>query len=331
MVNKNYISIASLNCWGLRSIKRRKILFNWIRDHKYNIAFLQDTHCSSSNEKHFCNDWEGETYMSLTNNNYNKGVAILFDTNIDYQILNYHTDNEGRCVLVNVEIGEKLYCLVCAYVPTKRGERITFLNQLIEMILRYKREKSLLILAGDLNICRKTQDRNTLTHLQDSSRKVLETLMHRLQLLDAWEIEKNYQHLFTWSDHYGIVKSRLDYFLIDNTLKADIIAYSTKVVITETLGKRITDHKLIEIKILLTQERRGPGYWKLNNKLLEDAQYCREIEKLLENLDKEKTQIYNDNIYWEKIKRSIKAFSINYSKRLAKEKRIKIKGTEQEI
>ena len=72
------------------------------------------------------------------------------------------------------------------------------------------------------------------------------------------------------------IRCRLDYFLIEtkhiNTVKSCKILPSIS-----------SDHDIIEITMNIDKTKRGPGFWKLNNSLLNDNSYKSEIEKLIED------------------------------------------------
>lgn len=42
--NINYLKILGVNCPGIRDKSKRKDVFNYLHDKKYNIFFLQDTY-----------------------------------------------------------------------------------------------------------------------------------------------------------------------------------------------------------------------------------------------------------------------------------------------
>jgi len=72
-----------------------------------------------------------------------------------------------------------------------------------------------------------------------------------------------------------LVLSRLDYWLISNSL-------SDSVYNVETTSAIKTDHSAIAIEFQdVDDKRKGPGFWKLNCSLLNDKQYVDEINCLL--------------------------------------------------
>ena len=52
-------------------------------------------------------------------------------------------------------------------------------------------------------------------------------------------------------------------------------------VITNEIDAWLTDRKAITLNSYIHVPQPGPGYWKLNITLLEDDEYCKETEKLI--------------------------------------------------
>ena len=59
-------------------------------------------------------------------------------------------------------------------------------------------------------------------------------------------------------------------------------------VITDQLGKRVTDHKALVIETCVTVASRGPGNWKFNNSHLNDNEYCNGIEDIIGCIETDK-------------------------------------------
>ena len=104
---------------------------------------------------------------------------------------------------------------------------------------------------------------------------------------------------YTWhSNTKPVISCRLDYFLISNhishLIKRCAIRPSYK-----------SDHSLVSIAINLTNQQRGPGYFKFNNSLLtEDNFICKIKEAIDETIQINKEA--NPNILWELIKGNIR-------------------------
>ena len=83
-----------------------------------------------------------------------------------------------------------------------------------------------------------------------------------------------------------------------------------------------SDHAAVSFSFLSKDyEKRGPGFFKFNNSLLEDKNF---VEELKENIEKykEKYGYLDDKIlYWEMIKMEIRSFTLFFSKRRSKQRR----------
>ena len=188
------------------------------------------------------------------------------------------------------------------------------------------------ILAGDANCCLQESDRTTFTHVKDKSRKAMSDLISMLNLFDVWgsnSVHTSDTEHYTWKD--ANVKSRLDYILPSKETILNLVNISTKIVISDKIGQRITDHKAFELKCKLCIPMKGPGYYKLNCSLLDNKEYTDLIVKLLKDFT-EKREVYtSESEKWESLKREIKYISISFSTKLAKQKRSAISSLEKEL
>ena len=74
----------------------------------------------------------------------------------------------------------------------------------------------------------------------------------------------------------------------------------------------MTDHSLVELKLHNIQLERGPGYFKINNSILLDAQYQTQIkQEILNTVQNNKDA--NPNTLWEVIKGKIRNTTIRYT------------------
>ena len=53
------LKILSLNCRGLHGNNKRRDLFNYLKDLKYHIYCLQDTHFTKDQEQKIYAQWNG--------------------------------------------------------------------------------------------------------------------------------------------------------------------------------------------------------------------------------------------------------------------------------
>ena len=123
---------------------------------------------------------------------------------------------------------------------------------------------------------------------------------------------------FSWSrTTTGIfIARRLDYIFLNEA--ALNLATSTQL-----LSFPSTDHRGVRLSLNLSESKRGPGYYKFNNSLLNDKTFIAEMKQLIrEFLYEDKI---NDPIYTlELLKIKIREKSISYSKMKSVEKRNKL-------
>ena len=99
-------------------------------------------------------------------------------------------------------------------------------------------------------------------------------------MIDVWRHRKSDTKRFMWSKFdrksHMLSWSRIDMFLISSCLM-------NKVSKCEILPGYASDHSIITLELNLGEQKRGPGYWKLNNMLLQDEKYVNIIN---EGIDK---------------------------------------------
>ena len=97
---------------------------------------------------------------------------------------------------------------------------------------------------------------------------------------------------------------------------------------SEILASISSDHSPVLINVCPSIPfKKGTNYWKFNSLLLQDTTFCNSLAQEIENIKNEHINL-NPQSKWEIIKYKIRAFTIQYSKRLAQEKRVRILNLE---
>ncbi|KAJ8026448.1 hypothetical protein HOLleu_31267 [Holothuria leucospilota] len=139
-------------------------------------------------------------------------------------------------------------------------------------------------------------------------------LMATYNLVDIWRERHPMTKSFTWSSNILLgLHCRLDFFLISHHLSHVVNNLSQSLAIQ-------SDHSMIFISCEMSSEKRGPGYWKLNNSLLNDSNYINLITKLIVETSENQNGEEPSSL-WEFLKFKIRKVSINYSKCKARERR----------
>ena len=141
------VKIIALNCQGLgKEKKRRDIMLN-LRNKKYSIVCLIDTHFAKSQERQITNEWGFTTFFSSFST-LSRGVAILFNNNIEFKIHSQYNDTNGNLLLLDIEIDEHRITLVTIYGPNK--DEPGFFEFLKNKIIEIGNKD--IIINGDWNI-----------------------------------------------------------------------------------------------------------------------------------------------------------------------------------
>ena len=144
----NQIKIESLNCRGLRDIKKRLDFFDDFKKREINIINLQETHMTSKDLITLKKNWNCK-FLIAGESNKALGVMIILNNNFEYKIHNVYKDNEGRYIICDLEIkGVARFLMVNIYGPNKDNPQ--FFNKLFNIL--NKEGITNWIITGDWNL-----------------------------------------------------------------------------------------------------------------------------------------------------------------------------------
>ena len=175
-------------------------------------------------------------------------------------------------------------------------------------------------MCGDFN-CK-------LDNLKDQSNSKLKKVISSFDLYDTWHSKHPQLNGYTWCNSEDIPSSRIDYIFINGNFTFDIKNIIIRKIPGTNLGKRMSDHRSIKITFNIDGNKRGNGYWKLNNSHLNDINYKTGIKKIISNLQNENL---NSVEKWETFKLKSRDFSIQFSKESIHNTKNRIKSIEKEI
>ena len=123
------------------------------------------------------------------------------------------------------------------------------------------------------------------------------------------------------------IKFRLDYWLIARQL-----SQKSPVRKCEIKHAAHCDHSLVMLEMQINVKYpRGPGFWKFNSSLLEDDEYTEKLMFKIPHFINKYQDLEDHGLLWELIKMEIRAFTISYSKQIAKTKKDYEKDLIQEV
>ena len=315
------IKICTLNVKGLGDIKKRRQIFKWIRDNKICICLLQETHSTKQLENYWQAEWGYKAYFSGNSSN-SCGVGFLINNNFEQNNITVTELIIGRLMVMKIEIQGIEVSIINMYGPNRDDTECVYrLQEYIE-----ENNTDNFLIGGDFNVVLNPSldKENGLPNRNMRCRRVILTLSEKHNLLDIWRFKHENVKQFTWeSNHTPPIKCRLDYFLISSLL--------LNIVNTCEISTCIkSDHSPVLLDLCITKQKKGPGYFKLNNSILLDNEYKEIIKRSVQTIA-EINEGSNPNTLWEIIKGTIRNETIKYSTKKKRQEQNKEKQLQSEL
>ena len=305
------LKLATFNTKGLRDFKKRRKVFTWLRDNKFSIIFLQETHVTKDTAEFWQNEW-GYTTIFSGNNSQSAGVGILLRPDSPVKFISHTEIIVGRIQKVEAEINGQRYNLFNIYGPN--DDDAVFFDILNNELTQIQEEN--VIIGGDLNVIldSKMDKEGGRGDRKPKQRQIIQKIMEDHELSDVWRVVNPDKKIFTWhSNSIPRVSCRLDYFIVSCNLM-NLIRH------TKIIPGFLSDHSLVCMKLETSIPDRGPGYWKLNTDLLLDLEYKNRIQEKIKEIVS-LNESANANTKWELIKGTVRSESISYSAQKSKERK----------
>jgi exonuclease III len=320
------ITFCTLNCQGLGSNEKRKDVLNFLKQKKYSIYCIQDTHFIEKDEVYIRSQWGYECYFSSHTSN-SRGVAILLNNNFEYKLNRMQQDANGNKLILDINIKGKQITLINIYGPNR--DNPAFYEHIREDINYYGND--IVILLGDFNMVM-NQDKDTKGYINVNNPKAKEKLLDictEFNLVDLWRECNAEKNEYTWRTANGNKHARLDFVLLSDTFFSEIGE-----VHIET-GYR-TDHSMVVFTIKNPNSKKMKLFWKFNNSLLKDRVYVQSIKNIIENVKNQYSETrqknddtmnsnenaiftINDQLFLEVLLMEIRGKTISYSSYFKKE------------
>ena len=290
---------------------------------------LQETHSSSDNEQKWPDNFGGNTFFSHGKRN-SCGVLIFYIGTYNFVVTNQKTDNNGQILILDVTINDVNFVLINLYNANTETEQVSVLNNLSSLLENFDltSEKNL-ILAGDFNLFlhSKLDAKKGKPAIKKKSLAKLIQLKESYDLCDIWRIRNQVTSTFTFRQKHctGFIQCRLDYIFISSSLQEFVND-------TSILTSLSTDHSPAHLSLLKENKHtKGNEFWKFNSSLIKDHMNVSERIHLANSFLSNDICNINAQLKWELLKYEIRNFTIDYTKRKAKEKRKQQVYLESEI
>ena len=328
------VTLASINCRGLSELKKRRDVLQFMRNQEYDILFLQDTHLTEESSKYFDSLWKGKSYHSCHSNR-SRGVSILIKHSLQHELIKVQHADYGNFIMVICKIGTLTYSLANIYGPN--NDDPNFYHNLANMLESFHTNHT--IIGGDFNfVINPSMDSfNYAREYNTNAKEVFLNFTNTNDLVDIWRIRNPNKLEYTWSRNNPLKSGRLDMFFVNTHLISSIPDILIKP------GYR-TDHNFVVMKMNVKEMEKGPGIWKLNESILQDAEYVKIVNTTIHNAvcqyaipvyddeylrdvgSYEHVQFtINDGLFYETLLMLIRGETVQYCKRKAHKRRTREK------
>lgn len=274
MTLHSLIKISSTNVRGMHDFQKRRDLLHHLRQKKFQIYCLQDTHFTENLEPYICAEWGGQILFSSNTSN-SRGVCILFNNDFEYKILKDKHDINGNFIALDLEIEGKRVTLINIYGPNEDSP--TFYMKIVDIIEEF--ENDTCIICGDFNLVQ-NQELDTHNYIHINNPRAKEFVLNMKEdynLVDPFRELNDEMKRYTWRKPTPLKQARLDFFLISESLMPSVQNF-------EIQPSYRTDHSTIVLSLQINEFIKGKGLWKFNNSLLKDMNYIEAVKKCINNV-----------------------------------------------
>ena len=148
-------------------------------------------------------------------------------------------------------------------------------------------------------------------------------------MYDIWHTDYPDLDGYTWCNADNVPSSKIDYTFVSRNFIYDFEKIALRKIPGTINGKRMSDHRLLKTSFKTNINKRGNGYWKLNNSYLSDENYQKGIQTLINEIKYEENT--NPMVKWESFKSRAREFSINFAKYSKESIKQRILSLEKEI
>ena len=273
-------------------MKKRRAFFDYYRN-RTDILCIQETHCIQDKESTWRLEWNGRAIFSHGTKS-SGGVCILFKKEFYCNIEEIQRDTEGRMIMCKIQVDPESspVTLCCIYAPNKDSP--VFFDNVAEHLANYAVEQKIII--GDFNLVLNTKlDRNQSAHNNNQALAKLNQIIDEYYLTDIWRERNPNMTRYSWRRLCNNQHSRIDFALVSQ-------GFSNLIENCTYIASILTDHSALYLYVSENNNKRGPGYWKLNTSLLQNTDAC---ERITSEITEIKSSGKEPVAVWTKIKRNV--------------------------
>ncbi|KAK7486284.1 hypothetical protein BaRGS_00022454 [Batillaria attramentaria] len=207
------LKLITLNARGIKNKNKRKALFSFFKQNKYDIICLQETHITKEAADGWERKWGGKLlYTAGTERS--RGEIILIAKHLSDNITVAKTCD--RITVATVKVHNLCFTLINVYAPNDTASKLAFLNKLSDII---KTTDNQVLIMGDMNTVL-SNDSDIVSGNPHNKQEVerFRQVVEDNNLCDVWRCMNGDTKEYTWSRNKPPTARRLDYCLVSEEL-----------------------------------------------------------------------------------------------------------------
>ena len=199
-----------------------------------------------------------------------RGVAILFNKNLNYNIHKQILDNQGNYIILDISIHNQHFSLINIYGPNT--DNPNFFQEIFQKVDDIGNTD--FIICGDFNlILDPNKDCSNYKYVNNpKARDRVLKFIDEKNAIDMFRENNPELKRYTWRKRNPLKQARLDFFLTSE----NIIQFVKQCKIESSYR---SDHSAVSLLLSFTNIEHGKSYRKHNNSLLTDMAYLNTMDK----------------------------------------------------
>ncbi|CAM2111060.1 unnamed protein product [Caretta caretta] len=301
---------------------RRSQVLSYLREGRYSVVFLQETHTDPAAEDRWRLEWGTGVYFSHFAT-WQAGVAALFSPNLRPEVLGVNEAVPGHVLHLRVRMEGLVVNFVNIYAPQMSSKRPQFYQQVSDFLGTLDSHECL-VLGGDFNTTLEERDRSG-AELSPAAANILQGIVDHHSLVDVWRDhhpDDTFMFTFVRVEAHRSHHSRLDRIYLSRFHHSQ--AHSSAV-----RPAPFSDHHLVTVTVSLRAE---PGrLLALNNSLLEDESFVMSFRELWLAWQEQWRAFPSVRQWWDLGKVRAKLFCRDYTRGTSRRRNAAIEQLEREV
>ena len=280
------------NTNGINDLSKRRKVLNFLRNHKIDIALLQETHLTDAEYARLARQWQGQTfYSSFTSQS--QGVATLIGKNVPLQGDNIEKDKQCRYLILEGSLSGESIKLVNIYGTNYYCPQF-FQNELF--------------IGGDMNlVLDPSKDRSSFKpKTLSQAGKTLKKEIADFKLVDVWREKHKSVCEYSFYSHAHKSYSRIDVFL-SHADRFHLISSC------EYLAMTHSDHAPLMLQMAQKNATSSYRLRRFPTHLLNDVDYVKFISNKMDSFISINRGTASPTAVWESLKAYMRGETISYT------------------